>query len=181
MFTPEDALQPEQKASALPTQTSVIAELESADEYVIRRSNAQFQYSLLSSNFGSIRLSVVERHLRLWGERTCRVCSLDKKATIPHRERGECMTQGSADGRAITSSSRILRTILGFIGITNVTFVTAGGTAQLMSGTVDRGQFLAPSSGNGEKHRLCKYHADLRRPFPRERSRIPDRAHFAGQ
>ena len=37
-----------------------------------------------------------------------------------------------------------LRTILGFIGITDVKFVTAGGTAQLMSGTVDRGQFLQP-------------------------------------
>jgi FMN-dependent NADH-azoreductase len=37
-----------------------------------------------------------------------------------------------------------LRTILGFIGVTDVKFVTAGGTAQLMSGTVDRGQFLQP-------------------------------------
>jgi len=33
--------------------------------------------------------------------------------------------------------------LLGFIGITDVTFVTAGGTAQLRSGT-DRGEFLKP-------------------------------------
>jgi FMN-dependent NADH-azoreductase len=37
-----------------------------------------------------------------------------------------------------------LNTILGFIGVTDVTFVTAGGTAQLMSGKVDRGLFLQP-------------------------------------
>ena len=37
-----------------------------------------------------------------------------------------------------------LRTILGFIGITDIKFVTAGGTAQLRTGTVDRGQFLQP-------------------------------------
>jgi FMN-dependent NADH-azoreductase len=37
-----------------------------------------------------------------------------------------------------------LRTILGFIGIKNITFITAGGTAQLMSGKVDRSQFLQP-------------------------------------
>ena len=35
-----------------------------------------------------------------------------------------------------------LRRILGFIGITDVKFVTAGGTVQLRSGTVDWGQFL---------------------------------------
>ena len=37
-----------------------------------------------------------------------------------------------------------LRTILGFIGIKDVKFVTAGGTAQLRSGKVDRGEFLQP-------------------------------------
>ena len=37
-----------------------------------------------------------------------------------------------------------LRTILGWIGITDVKFVTAGGTAQLRSENVDRGQFLQP-------------------------------------
>ncbi len=37
-----------------------------------------------------------------------------------------------------------LNTILGFIGVTDVRFVTASGTAQLMSGNVDRGQFLQP-------------------------------------
>ena len=37
-----------------------------------------------------------------------------------------------------------LRTMFGFLGVTNVTFVNAGGTSQLRTGTVDRGQFLQP-------------------------------------
>jgi len=38
-----------------------------------------------------------------------------------------------------------LRTILGFIGITDVKFVTAGGVAQIMMGAVDREAFLKPT------------------------------------
>jgi FMN-dependent NADH-azoreductase len=37
-----------------------------------------------------------------------------------------------------------LRTIFGFLGVTDVTFVAAGGTAALSSGKVDRPSFLAP-------------------------------------
>jgi FMN-dependent NADH-azoreductase len=37
-----------------------------------------------------------------------------------------------------------LRLVLGFLGITDVKFVTAGGTAQLRTPTTDRAQFLAP-------------------------------------
>ncbi|MGC1783334.1 MAG: NAD(P)H-dependent oxidoreductase [Acidobacteriaceae bacterium] len=35
-----------------------------------------------------------------------------------------------------------LKTILGFIGVNDVKFVTAGGAAQVMTGTVDRETFL---------------------------------------
>ena len=38
-----------------------------------------------------------------------------------------------------------LRTILGFIGITDVTFVRVGGTSQLQSGAVTRESLLAPA------------------------------------
>jgi FMN-dependent NADH-azoreductase len=38
-----------------------------------------------------------------------------------------------------------LKTILGFIGVTDVTIVTAGGAAQLMTGAVDREVFLKPT------------------------------------
>ncbi len=37
-----------------------------------------------------------------------------------------------------------LKTIFGFMGITDVKFIVAGGTAALMSGTTDRSQFLRP-------------------------------------
>jgi FMN-dependent NADH-azoreductase len=38
-----------------------------------------------------------------------------------------------------------LKTILGFIGVTELKFVTAGGAAQVMMGTVDRDTFLKPT------------------------------------
>jgi FMN-dependent NADH-azoreductase len=37
-----------------------------------------------------------------------------------------------------------LRTIFGFIGVTDTTFVHAGGTAALMYGKIDRESFLKP-------------------------------------
>jgi FMN-dependent NADH-azoreductase len=38
-----------------------------------------------------------------------------------------------------------LRTILGFMGVTNVNIIAAGGTQKLMTGEVDSQTFLAPS------------------------------------
>ena len=38
-----------------------------------------------------------------------------------------------------------LRAVLGFIGITDVNFVTAGGAAQIMTGAIDREAFLKPT------------------------------------
>jgi FMN-dependent NADH-azoreductase len=38
-----------------------------------------------------------------------------------------------------------LRAILGFLGITDVKFITAGGAAQIMMGAVDREAFLKPT------------------------------------
>jgi hypothetical protein len=35
--------------------------------------------------------------------------------------------------------------VLAFLGVTDVTVITAGGTAQLMSGKLDPQTFLAPS------------------------------------
>jgi FMN-dependent NADH-azoreductase len=38
-----------------------------------------------------------------------------------------------------------LETILSFIGVNDMKFITAGGSAQLMAGAVDRQTFLKPS------------------------------------
>lgn len=38
-----------------------------------------------------------------------------------------------------------LKAVFGFLGITDIQFVSAGGAAQLMSGKVDRADFLKPT------------------------------------
>jgi FMN-dependent NADH-azoreductase len=38
-----------------------------------------------------------------------------------------------------------LRSVLGFLGVTDVTFITAGGAAKVMMGAVDRETFLKPT------------------------------------
>jgi len=45
-----------------------------------------------------------------------------------------------------------LRAVFGFLGVTDVTIITAGGTAQLMSGQVDPQTFLAPSLEKVHSH-----------------------------
>jgi FMN-dependent NADH-azoreductase len=65
-----------------------------------------------------------------------------KKATIIAATGG--VYQAGTPMAAFNFIEPYLNTILRFIGVTDVTFVTAGGTAQLMSGKVDRGLFLQP-------------------------------------
>jgi FMN-dependent NADH-azoreductase len=45
-----------------------------------------------------------------------------------------------------------LKAVFGFIGVTDVTIISAEGTAQLMSGKVDRQTFLAPSLEKVQSH-----------------------------
>ena len=45
-----------------------------------------------------------------------------------------------------------LRTVLGFIGVTDVTVIVAEGTAQLNSGKVDAKTFLAPTMEKVQAH-----------------------------
>jgi FMN-dependent NADH-azoreductase len=126
-FTPEAAQQPEQKALLAYSEES-IGELEQADEYVI---------GVAMHNFS------IPSVLKLWIDQVLRG--------------GRTFAYGGPDGpKGLLSGKKAtvlvatggiypyLRTILGWIGITDVKFVTAGGTAQLRTGTVDRGQFLQP-------------------------------------
>jgi FMN-dependent NADH-azoreductase len=139
-FTPADALQSEQKALLAYSEES-IAELEQADEYVI---------GVAMHNFS------IPSVVKLWidqvvrGGRTFAYGGPDgpkgllagKKATILAATGG--VYQPGSPMAAFNFVEPYLNTILGFIGVTDVTFVTAGGTAQLMSGKVDRGLFLQP-------------------------------------
>jgi FMN-dependent NADH-azoreductase len=137
-FTPEVAQQPEQKALLAYSEES-IAELEQADEYVI---------GVAMHNFS------IPSVLKLWIDQVLRVGRTfsyggadgpkgllsGKKATVLVAT-GGVYDEGTPYA-AFNFIDPYLRTILGFVGITDVKFVTAGGTTQLRTGTVDRGQFL---------------------------------------
>ena len=139
-FTPEAAQQAEQKALLAYSEES-IAELEQADEYVI---------GVAMHNFS------IPSVLKLWIDQVLRVGRTfsyggadgpkgllsGKKATVLVAT-GGVYDEGTPYA-AFNFIDPYLRTILGFVGITDVKFVTAGGTTQLRTGTVDRGQFLQP-------------------------------------
>ena len=139
-FTPEEARQPEQK-DLIAYSDQCISELELADEYVI---------GVAMHNFS------IPSVLKLWIDQVVRKgrtfayggadgpkgLLAGKKATVLVATGG--VYDAGTPYAAFNFIDPYLRTILGFIGVTDVKFVTAGGTAQLMSGTVDRGQFLQP-------------------------------------
>src|SRR5713101_7583356 len=72
-----------------------------------------------------------------------------KKATLLIAS-GGVYDQGSA-AEALNFVTPYLHTIFGFMGITDVNIIAAGGTQKLMTGEVDSQTFLAPS--------LAKVHA----------------------
>ena len=140
VYSPVEAHTPEQKAALAPS-NELIAELEQADEYVI--GVAMHNFSIPST-------------LKLWIDQIARANRTfsygpngpegllkGKKATIL------IASGGVYDlGTPMASYNFVepyLRTVLGFLGVTNVEFVAAGGAAQLMSGKIDRETFLKPS------------------------------------
>jgi FMN-dependent NADH-azoreductase len=137
--TPADALQPEQKA-LLAQSEECIAELERADEYVI--GVAMHNFSIPS--VVKLWIDQVVRGGRTFAYGTDGPKGLlrGKKATILVATGGEY--QAGTPMAALNFIEPYLNAILRFIGVTDVTFVTASGTAQLMSGKVDRGMFLQP-------------------------------------
>ena len=139
-YTPEDARTPRQK-DALATSDILIAELQQADEYVI---------GVPMHNFS------IPSTLKLWIDQVVRLGKTvaysaagregllkGKKATLLMAS-GGVYEQGSALA-ALNFVTPYLRTIFGFIGVTDVNFIAAGGTRKLMTGEVDPQTFLAPS------------------------------------
>src|SRR6202789_3719445 len=138
VYTPEDARTPLQK-QLLSLSDSLVAELEQADEYVI---------GVPMHNFG------VPSALKLWIDQIARVGKtfaytgrapkgllVGKKATFL------IATGGIYDAQTQMASFNFvepyLRSVFGFLGVTDATFLTAGGTAVLNQGH-DRNAFLAP-------------------------------------
>jgi FMN-dependent NADH-azoreductase len=138
VYTPEEAQTPEQK-KLLALSDSLIAELQHADEYVI---------GVPMHNFG------VPSVLKLWIDQISRVGKtfsyangtpkgliIGKKATFI------IATGGIYDAQTQMASFNFvepyLRSLFGFLGLTDATFLTAGGTMALNHGQ-DRDAFLAP-------------------------------------
>jgi FMN-dependent NADH-azoreductase len=137
--TPEASRTPEQKAAMAPSE-ELIAELERADEYVI---------GVAMHNFS------IPSVLKLWIDQVVRVGRTlvyaengpqgllhGKKATILAASGG--VYAAGTPASALNFIDPYLKTILGFIGVTGIKFVTAGGAAQVMTGAVDRETFLKP-------------------------------------
>jgi FMN-dependent NADH-azoreductase len=137
-YTPEDARTPQQK-DLLALSDTLLAELEQADEYV---------FGVPMHNFG------VPSVLKLWIDQIARVgrtfsyadgtpkgLLTGKKATFI------IATGGIYDAQTQMASFNFvepyLRSVFGFLGVTDASFLTTGGTAALNYGQ-DRDTFLAP-------------------------------------
>jgi FMN-dependent NADH-azoreductase len=146
VYTPEEAQTPEQK-KLLALSDSLIAEIQQADEYVI---------GVPMHNFS------VPSVLKLWIDQIARVGKtfsyadgtpkgliIGKKATFI------IATGGIYDAQTQMASFNFvepyLRSLFGFLGLTNATFLTAGGTMALNHGQ-DRDVFLAPHLQAVQKH-----------------------------
>jgi FMN-dependent NADH-azoreductase len=139
-YTDSASRTPEQKA-VLETSDQLIAELEQADEVVI--GVAMHNFSIPAS-------------LKLWidqvlrKDRTFTYASSGpqgllqgKKATVLSAS-GGVYAAGTPAG-SMNFMDPYLKTVLGFIGITDVTFISAAGAAQLMGGKISREAFLKPT------------------------------------
>jgi FMN-dependent NADH-azoreductase len=139
VYTPETSRTSEQKA-IVALSDELIAELEHADEYVI---------GVAMHNFS------IPSVLKLWIDQIVRKGSTftyaetgpqgllhGKKATILAASGG--VYEPGTPTASLNFIDPYLKTILGFIGVTDVKFVTAGGAAQLMTGAVEREVFLKP-------------------------------------
>jgi FMN-dependent NADH-azoreductase len=139
-YTPEDARTEEQKKQ-LAISDVLVAELQTADEYV---------FGVPMHNFG------IPSTLKLWIDQVARAGKTfsysaagpegllkGKKATLVIAS-GGVYDQGTAR-EGYNFVTPYLRTVFGFLGITDVHFIAAGGTKELMTGKVDPQTFLAPS------------------------------------
>lgn len=146
VYTPEEARTPQQQ-EALSLSDSLLAELEQADEYV---------FGVPMHNFG------VPSVLKLWIDQISRVgrtfsyadgtpkgLLTGKKATFI------IATGGIYDAQTKMASFNFvepyLRSVFGFLGVTDATFLTAGGTSVLNQGQ-DRESFLAPHLETVQSH-----------------------------
>jgi FMN-dependent NADH-azoreductase len=139
-YTSEGARTAEQK-DVLAVSDLLIAELQKADEYVV---------GVPMHNFS------IPSTLKLWIDQVVRMGKTfaysaagreglltGKKATLLIASGG--VYERGSTAEAFNFVTPYLRTIFGFMGITDVNIIAAGGTQKLMTGEVDSQTFLAPS------------------------------------
>ena len=146
VYTPEAARTPQQK-ELLALSDSLLVELEQADEYV---------FGVPMHNFG------VPSVLKLWIDQIARVgrtfsyaegtprgLIIGKKATFIIASGG--IYDAQTKMASFNFVEPYLRSVFGFLGVTDATFVTAGGTSVLNQGH-DRDAFLAPHIQSVQTH-----------------------------
>ena len=139
-YTSEASRTPEQTAT-LALSDELIGELERADEYVI---------GVAMHNFS------IPAVLKLWIDQVARKGRTfsygangpegllkGKQATVLAASGG--VYDAGSPAAAMNFVDPYLKTVLGFLGVSNVKFITAGGASQVMSGAVDRAAFLQPT------------------------------------
>jgi FMN-dependent NADH-azoreductase len=138
VYTLDEARTPEQK-QALSLSDALLAELEQADEYV---------FGVPMHNFG------VPSVLKLWIDQISRVGKTFSytdgrpKGLIVGKKATFIIATGASYGAhsqfaSLNFVEPYLRSLFAFLGVSDVTFLTAGGTTALNHGQ-DRDAFLAP-------------------------------------
>jgi FMN-dependent NADH-azoreductase len=139
-FTPADSRTAEQKALLAPSE-ELIAELENADEYVL--GVAMHNFSIPSSLKLWIDQIVRSGRTFAYGASGPQGLLVGKKATVLIASGG--VYESGTPMASYNFVEPYLKTILGFVGVTEVKFVAAGGAAQVMMGKIDRDTFLKPT------------------------------------
>lgn len=139
-YTPADSRTAEQKALLAPSD-ELIRELQSADEIVI--GVPMHNFSIPASLKLWVDQVVRAGHTFAYGANGAKGLLDNKKATLLVASGGVYSPDSPA--AAFNFADPYLKTILGFIGITDVRTLSVGGVAQLMSGAVDRGTLLGPT------------------------------------
>lgn len=138
-YTPEESRTPTQH-EALALSDTLIAELEAADEYV---------FGVPMHNF------TVASAFRLWIDQIARAGKTFSYAggtpvgLLKNKKATFLIAAGAVygPGTAMASYNFVepyLRTIFGFLGVTDTRFHTAGGAAALANGQADRAAFFEP-------------------------------------
>jgi FMN-dependent NADH-azoreductase len=139
VYTPRDALSPELRA-ALAISNELIAELETTSEYV-------FGVPMHNFSVPATFKAYIDQIVRVG--RTFAVDESGYKGLL----QGKSATVITCSGGAYRSGSPLepynyqepwIRTILGFIGVTEVEFVVADGLSEVEFGKRDREQYLKP-------------------------------------